>query len=216
MAQETVRGFVLGEVMSALQKSIRRCDEEGAICWAVEMDQSGHGQMLWNRLLIITSEDIGLAEPDLPAQIRALYDNWKEARARRSPAIPERLFVLHAVMLMARARKSRRVDNAIWASYAIPEPLAAEIPDYAIDGHTARGRREGRSNTAEKNPDSYALVNEADLGHNPYDVRKQAYRQEHGFGASKKQFQVQGKSAGSKAAREYEEEEQAGGQTGLF
>jgi len=56
-------GYVLGEVVSALQKSIRRGDEEGALYWSLELSESSFGQYLWRRLLIIASEDIGLADP---------------------------------------------------------------------------------------------------------------------------------------------------------
>jgi replication-associated recombination protein RarA len=206
MAQETVRGFRIGECMSALQKAIRRCDEQAALTWAVEMDQTGQGSMLWNRLLIIAAEDIGLAEPMLPAQLRALYENWKDARDRRSPAIPERLFTVQAVMMLARAKKSRMVDNAVWATYGIAEPLIPEIPDYALDGHTARGRAAGIGKTQETNPEGFALVNEADLGENIYEKRKTEWRNIHGFGESKKWFSVQGKVGRSSAQPVIDEE----------
>jgi replication-associated recombination protein RarA len=202
MMQVTVRGFRLGECLSALQKGIRRCDEAVALTMAVEMDQSGHGQMLWNRLLIIASEDIGLAEPQLPAQVRALYENWRDARERRNASKPERLFVLHAVMLMARAKKSRVVDNAIWATYGVEEPLVPEIPEYALDGHTARGRQLGRGSTQATNPEAFALINEADLGENPYVIRKEEYRARVGFAHSRDVFHRQGRRTDAVAARD--------------
>jgi replication-associated recombination protein RarA len=58
---------------------------------------------------------------------------------------PERcsamLGIAHAVMALARAPKSRAVDNACnvyWAQWRDQPRL--EVPGYAIDGHTARGR----------------------------------------------------------------------------
>lgn len=192
MATRTVRGFQLGECVSALQKAVRRGDEQGALTWAVEIDQSGFGSMLWSRILVITSEDIGIAEPHLPAVIRSLYDNYQTFVKRNNPNMPERLFVVHAVMLLARAKKSRIVDNAIWATYGIPEPLVAEIPDYALDGHTARGRSLKAGNTAETNREAFHLENEADVGPNPYNERKTAWREQNGFAASKEMFKRQG------------------------
>lgn len=211
MQSRTVRGFVLGECVSALQKAIRRCDEQSAVTWAVEMDQSGFGAMLWNRLLIIASEDIGLAEPTLPANLRALYDNWKDAKARRNAHMPERLFVMHAVMLLARAKKSRYVDNAIWATYAVEQPLVAEIPEYALDGHTARGRALRRANTEAGAPDSYHLENEADVGENIYRVRKEEYRAAVGMDTSREWFKMQGNGSGRRqtAAAVREEDQEA-------
>ena len=143
--QLTLRGYVLGEVVSALQKSIRRSDEKQAVQWAAEMDQSGFGSYLWNRLTIITSEDVGVAWPEGPAVIAALRNSYETmvAKGRRGGA--ERIFVIHATMLLARAKKSRRVDVAIWSAYGHERPEFPEIPDYALDWHTARGRQMGRT-----------------------------------------------------------------------
>lgn len=173
-SQQTIRGFVLGEVVSALQKSIRRSDEKQAVQWAAELDQSGFGSYLWNRLTIICSEDVGVAWPEGPATIAALRKSYEEMVARGRRGGSERIFVIHAVMLLARAKKSRRVDVAIWAAYGNTEPEFPEIPDYALDWHTARGRSMGRN---ESNPEGLRhwmeeaslLVNEdADATEEPY------------------------------------------------
>jgi replication-associated recombination protein RarA len=156
-ATKTVRGFELGEVTSALQKSIRRGDEEGALTWAVEIDQSGFGAMLWSRLTTITSEDVGLAWTEGPAVIESLYAAWKRMKATKSRHHPERLQVIHAVLLLCRAPKSRLVNDAVWATYGHQEPLVDEIPDYALDAHTARGRAMGRG---EEFREGYKLVGE--------------------------------------------------------
>lgn len=159
----TVRGFNVWEVVSALQKAIRRGDEIQTVAWTVELDQSGHSQWLWNRLLVITSEDVGLAWPEGPQVIRALYETWREFKAGNKKHRPERLMVVHAALLLCHAQKSRLVDEATCsvfgvtrplvsqeqldrylAAYDDPQPLADRIPDYAFDMHTARGRRLGR------------------------------------------------------------------------
>lgn len=142
-SRSTLRGHQVGEVVSALQKAIRRSQEEQAVAWAVELDQSGYGVHAWNRLTIITSEDVGIAWIDGPSVIGALRSSYFEAKARSNPSRPERLFIVHAAMLLARAPKSRRVDHAVGAVYGTPEPWF-EIPDEALDLHTARGRRMGR------------------------------------------------------------------------
>jgi hypothetical protein len=51
--------------------------------WAVELDESGWGEYCFFRLFVILSEDIGLAEPLMPAVIAALYENWQALRKRR-------------------------------------------------------------------------------------------------------------------------------------
>jgi replication-associated recombination protein RarA len=137
----TVNGYEWAEVVSAMQKCIRRGQEEDALYWATELDKSGYGQHVWRRLLIITSEDVGLAEPHLPAQVRALYDNWLDFKKAKKNA--ENMFIVHAVMILARAKKSRAVDNALVINY-LEQPEWREVPDVAIDKHTLRGKRMGR------------------------------------------------------------------------
>lgn len=162
-AIRTRGGFVMDEVTSALQKSIRRGQERQAIFWATELDLSGYGNYAWKRLRIICSEDVGLAWPEGPAVIRALYDNWQEARKAEKDRPPERshaiLFLVHAACLLARAPKSRLVDNACVIFYTAERAtLDIEIPDYAVDHHTARGRRLGRTQ-ATVYDESYRLEN---------------------------------------------------------
>lgn len=142
-AIQTVRGYSAAECASALQKCIRRCDDDQALYWAVELDRTGFGQYVWRRLLIMVSEDIGLAEPDLPATIFALHSTWKEMVAWKNSNHPERLMLVHAVLLMARANKSRTLDHATHVHYTVNDRLY-EMPDEALDFHTAVGKRKGR------------------------------------------------------------------------
>ena len=149
-AMRTRGGFALDEVASALQKTIRRGHEREAIFWATELDLSGYGNYAWKRLRIICSEDVGIAWLEGPAVIRALYDNWVEMRKAEKDRPPERssamLFLVHAVVLLTRAPKSRLVDNACALFYtADRQAMGTEIPDYALDHHTSRGRRQGRT-----------------------------------------------------------------------
>jgi replication-associated recombination protein RarA len=139
----TVNGYEWAEVVSAIQKAIRRGWEEDAVYWASELDRSGYGQHCWKRLLIITTEDIGLAEPHLPATIRALYDNWMDFKKNKAAGEPQKMFLIHAVLLLVRAKKSRTVDNATITAYLEQMPYR-EIPDVAKDKHTLAGARMGR------------------------------------------------------------------------
>jgi replication-associated recombination protein RarA len=138
---QSVGGYKLGEVASALQKSIRRGDEDSALFWATELDLSGYTEYAWKRLRIITSEDVGLAEPMMAANIQALYQAWSDQRKKRDERHgPERLFFVHAIMLLARAKKSRMVDHALIAYYEAERPTRC-IPDCALDKHTVTGKR---------------------------------------------------------------------------
>jgi replication-associated recombination protein RarA len=148
----TPGGYLAGEVASALQKSLRRGLEREALHWASELDLAGYGNYVFKRLRIIASEDVGPANSMIALQVRALYENWLEARkghkqtddqGNRVFAIGERLFLVHSIMILARAPKSRIVDHAVMVMYERDrEPL--EMPDWALDKHTARGRRLGR------------------------------------------------------------------------
>ena len=73
---KTRKGYDFFEVISALQKAIRRCEEENAVYWALELYKSGFSKALWSRLLVITSEDVGLAEHGIEQSINALHSNY--------------------------------------------------------------------------------------------------------------------------------------------
>jgi replication-associated recombination protein RarA len=143
--QLTPAGHRCDEAASALQKSIRRGEEREALFWASELDLAGYGNYVWKRLRIIVSEDVGLASTETVIAVRALYENWAELRKTvKSPYEGfVRVVLLHAVCLLARAPKSRMLDHVLIAMYAGERPQF-EVPDYALDRHTARGRRLGR------------------------------------------------------------------------
>jgi replication-associated recombination protein RarA len=139
----TSRGYDLREVVSALQKAIRRSNPDDALYWATEMARSGYGNWCWKRLKIITSEDIGPAEPQLPAAINALYDNWIDAYNRNKKNEKpgeEYLFLYHAVLLLCGAKKCSVVDWAIWYHQSDHVPTRP-IPDAALDKHTLKGKQ---------------------------------------------------------------------------
>ena len=136
----TRRGFAFDECASALQKCIRRGQEEDAVYFALELADSGYAQYVWRRLLVITSEDVGLAEPTMPATIHALHQNALTLEAKRKGS--GRLPLVHAVLLLSRAKKSRIVDHALIAVAA--DETVRPVPDVAVDKHTKRGRAMGR------------------------------------------------------------------------
>jgi replication-associated recombination protein RarA len=141
----SVGGFRLGEVASALQKCIRRGLEADALFWATELDLSGYGEYAWKRLKIIASEDIGPADNQAAVVIRSLYQSWLDQRKKDDQRHgPERLFLVHAVMVLARAPKCRIVDHALINFYEARGRLVREIPDCALDKHTLRGRQKKR------------------------------------------------------------------------
>ncbi len=138
----TPNGYYLDEVISALQKEIRRGNEYEAVYWAVELE-SFNPKALWNRLKVIASEDIGVAEPHAPLIIDALESMYNYAKEKKKEEY--RLFFVNAVSILARAPKCRIADNLLITLYGdIKQGKRLEMPDYAIDKHTFRGRRMGR------------------------------------------------------------------------
>lgn len=131
---------------SAFIKSIRRGLVDDAIYWGVLLCKLGKTDIVWRRMFIHLSEDVGVADRNLPASIAALYVNWnflKEGTlASYETPGTERLPYVHAIMLLATAYKSRAVDNAIAVHFNTDEDR--EVPDYAYDLHSPLGKRMGR------------------------------------------------------------------------
>lgn len=136
-------GYSLFQVISALQKDIRRGNEAQAMYWALELIPR-YELYLWRRMLAITHEDIGIASPQLlyiiPEQ-RRLFFEFREI-GKNGPA---RLVLGNTILLLCRAEKTRLADHfqrAITQRFMTWEKLP--IPDYALDHHTGAGKRQGR------------------------------------------------------------------------
>lgn len=135
----TRHGHPLDEAASALQKSVRRSDGPRAVYWARELLEH-HPHYLWHRLTVICSEDIGLAVPWMPAVIAALRQSWYEGSKRKGGG-DGAMFASHAALLLARAPKSRLVDDMM----LVVADEYQDPPDWSLDRHTRRGREMGRT-----------------------------------------------------------------------
>lgn len=140
----TKNGYDFFEATSSLQKAIRRCDEDQALFWSVEMYESSRAEYVWQRLFVMVSEDIGLANPNLPTQINALYFNYNYLKGKSGE--PEKLPYIQAVLAMVRSDKSRLVDWALIDAFKKHGERITpdQVPDYALDKHTRRGKMKGR------------------------------------------------------------------------
>jgi replication-associated recombination protein RarA len=142
----TVNGYDFFECSSAFQKSIRRGLEEEALFWAVELFESNFVEYIWKRIKIISSEDIGLANPSISSEINALYEMHKESSKKKDDKNrPWRLFLVHAIVLLCRSPKSRLVDWALISHWNCHQQMLRPIPDFAYDKHNEKGRKMGRS-----------------------------------------------------------------------
>ncbi len=150
----TTHNHELGEVISALQKTIRRNDVRLACYFSMELFESGFEQYAWRRLLTISAED---CHGCVTAEIWALYHS--AALVKKTRRTPERIFLAKAAIILAQAPKSRDADHASCLMYdlnppddatvrrAIQEARATrvEVPDYAYDCHTRQGKRAGKT-----------------------------------------------------------------------
>ena len=149
----TRNGYAGDEVISALQKSIRRGLEEQACMFAYELYISSPQleEKLWRRLLTISVEDIGMGNPMAAIVVNNLYQMSREfdyADGDRP------IYFIHAIRYMCQSEKDRSSDllkNICMKSFAMGK--LPEIPDYALDKHTQRGQAMGR--------DSFHFLNEA-------------------------------------------------------
>ena len=133
----TAGGLAADEVISTLQKSIRRGDVRNAVLCAADMSATSDelDRYLWDRLHVIAVEDIGFGAPHAMATIVAL----DTARQRFPPGSHDRLlFAIHAVRLLAGAAKDRSNDElANVVRLDVAAGARPEVPDHAIDMHTA-------------------------------------------------------------------------------
>lgn len=141
----TEHGFAADEVISALQKCLRRgmLDNVLLLGWEMYLTSAEMEEMLWSRLCVIAVEDIGLGNPQAPILVETLYQQHK--RYQR-PGGDRFLFAAHAFRVLAGSTKERTTDDMVnWAmrGTALGE-LQPEIPDVALDMHTLRGQKMGR------------------------------------------------------------------------
>lgn len=141
----TEHGFAADEVISALQKSIRRGLVDNALLlgWEMYVTSGEMEQMLWSRLGVISVEDVGLGNANAPILVNTLFE--MHLRYPR-PEHDRFLFAAHAIRVMASGPKDRTTDDMVnWAKHVIGQgERLPEIPDVALDMHTRRGKEMGR------------------------------------------------------------------------
>lgn len=137
-------------ILSALQKSIRGSDENAAVHYAARLIEAGDIISLSRRLLVIASEDIGLAYPQAISIVKACVDSAMQL------GIPEaRIPLTQAVILLATAPKSNSVICAIDAALDdIRQGLSGDIPQHLQDGHYNGANKLGKA-IGYKYPHSY-------------------------------------------------------------
>ncbi len=118
--------------ISALIKSVRGSDVDAGLYWMARMIEGGEDpRFLARRMVILASEDIGLADP------QALLVAEAAARAVEYVGLPEAaLNLAQAVIYLARAPKSNSVVMALGRARAdVNGGLPQEVPMHLRDAH---------------------------------------------------------------------------------
>lgn len=147
MMPPTKHGLPAMACVSAMQKCIRRGMEREAMEFACELMHTSKAfhSMVCNRLEVICHEDLDtLAAPQLFPFVVASLAASKERYA--SKIGEARLMIGNVIRMMARAPKSRAGCHfgAAIGLRSLLEDFKPEIPDWAFDQHTHKGRKMGR------------------------------------------------------------------------
>ncbi|HJA49145.1 MAG TPA: replication-associated recombination protein A [Candidatus Agathobaculum intestinipullorum] len=131
------------DILSALQKSIRGSDPDAALHYLARLLEAGDMISAARRMLVIASEDIGLAYPQCAAIVKALVDSAFQL------GLPEaRIPLAEAVILMATAPKSNSAAAAIDAAMAdVRAGRTGDIPAHIKDAHYGGAAKLGRGLT---------------------------------------------------------------------
>ena len=128
------------DVVSAFIKSIRGSNVDAGIFWLARMLEAGDDpRFIARRLIILASEDIGMADP------QALVIAVAAAQAVDHVGLPEaQLNLAQAVVYLAQAPKSNGSAVAIWnARSDIRQGVDVAVPSHLRDAHYAGAQELG-------------------------------------------------------------------------
>jgi putative ATPase len=120
------------DIVSAFIKSIRGSDPDAGLYWLARMLAAGEdARFIARRLVILASEDVGMADP------MSLLVADAAARAVEFVGLPEaQLNLAQAVVHLATAPKSNRVTTALGrAMDDVENQPAGEVPVHLRDAH---------------------------------------------------------------------------------
>lgn len=119
------------DIISAFQKSIRGSDENAALHYAARLMTAGDIISLCRRLLVIASEDIGLAYPMAVPVVKACVDSALQL------GLPEaRIPLAEAIILLCTSPKSNSAYNAInKAIVDVKNGMTGPIPRHLQNMH---------------------------------------------------------------------------------
>ena len=119
----TVNLYNVDEVLSALQKAVRRSLVDEALFWTLELARSGLGALAMVRFGVMCSEDVALGSPCLPQFVlaaRRRFSQLAKAGNDRSASAP----LLECAHVFAGGCKNREpATGAVWVSSRLEQEL---------------------------------------------------------------------------------------------
>lgn len=118
--------YKFDEVTSAFQKEVRRGNLLPALFWGGELENSGYGTALYNRIFTIMTEDISIGAPTLCIPLFKLYNEWLVCE---DPEQKSELSI-RVITILVQAYKNRVVNNALLyvSSFTKPPETLASAP----------------------------------------------------------------------------------------
>ncbi|MDA0700053.1 MAG: AAA family ATPase, partial [bacterium] len=119
------------DTISAFIKSVRGSDPDAALYWLAKMVYAGEDpRFILRRLLILASEDVGLADPQALGVVAAA------AQAYDYVGLPEgRYHLAQATLYLATAAKSNSTMGFFDALDAVGKERTGEVPNHLRDGN---------------------------------------------------------------------------------
>ena len=119
------------DTISAFIKSVRGSDPDASLYWLAKMLYAGEDpRFILRRLIILASEDIGLADPNGLVVVNAA------AQAFDYIGLPEGIFpIVNAVLYLATAPKSNTTTSYFKAFKLIEDEGKVTVPDHLKDGN---------------------------------------------------------------------------------
>lgn len=131
------------DILSAFQKSVRGSDPDAALHYLARLLEAGDMISAARRMLVMASEDIGLAYPQAAVIVKACVDSAFQL------GLPEaRIPLAQAVLVMATAPKSNSAICGIDAALAdVRHGNCGDIPNHLKDTHYTGAAKLGRGLT---------------------------------------------------------------------
>jgi replication-associated recombination protein RarA len=146
MKQPTPRGYNPYELMSAMQKFVRRSMEREALFCFYELEAAGLYYAAASRLTVIVYEDCGMANPALLNSIQGHMEQMAKWWKANNGAW--RLVLGNIILQACRGKKTRIADHFVCSMMgAMVNGYKVDLEQYSefvFDMHTRQGKQMGR------------------------------------------------------------------------